>query len=182
MEILLDSDLFSLVKPILLGTKRFKESYITEYDLDPKLFQETKEKILRSYDEEREKSCELGTRIHAEIENSFYTGEDKVLQKYGIGGTLPVYKGDYSLDFKQGVYPEFLVSYRIGDFLLCGQIDLLCVFNDQITIIDHKTCKKIEMKSFYDRVAKKSKMMKFPLNNIMDCNGQHYALQLSTYA
>ena len=34
----------------------------------------------------------------------------------------------------------------------------------------------------FDSKSKKSVMMKFPLNNIQDCNYYHYALQLSTYA
>lgn len=46
----------------------------------------------------------------------------------------------------------------------------------------HNTNEKIEFKSFYDKYKKSQTMMKYPLNTIQDCNGQHYTLQLSTYA
>ena len=75
-----------------------------------------------------------------------------------------------------------MVSYRKGDFLLVGQIDLLCVNGDELTIIDHKTCKKIEMKSFYNKNTKTSTKLKFPLNQLDDCNGMIYSLQLGVYA
>lgn len=49
-------------------------------------------------------------------------------------------------------------------------------------LVTHNTNKKIETKSFFDNKTKKSIMMKYPLNNIQDCNYWHYAMQLSTYA
>lgn len=49
-------------------------------------------------------------------------------------------------------------------------------------IVTHNTNKELKMKSGYDPAAKKYAMMKFPLNNLMDCNFMHYTLQLSTYA
>ena len=88
----------------------------------------------------------------------------------------------YTLDLGTGVYPEFMISYRDEDFLLCGQVDMLVVDRNDIIIIDHKTNEKIEFKSFYDKFKKSQTMMKYPLNTIQDCNGQHYTLQLSTYA
>jgi hypothetical protein len=49
-------------------------------------------------------------------------------------------------------------------------------------IVTHNTNKKIDDKSYFDSRSKKSQMMKYPLNNLMDCNKIHYTLQLSTYA
>ena len=49
-------------------------------------------------------------------------------------------------------------------------------------IVTHNTNKKIETKSYFDSKNKRSVMMKFPLNNLQDCNYYHYCLQLSTYA
>jgi hypothetical protein len=49
-------------------------------------------------------------------------------------------------------------------------------------IVTHNTNKELKMKSGYDPATKKYAMMKFPLNNLMDCNFMHYTLQLSTYA
>ena len=55
------------------------------------------------------------------------------------------------------------------------------LFGDSM-IVTHNTNKKLEDKSFFDSRTKKSTMMKYPMNNLMDCNKVHYALQLSTYA
>jgi len=46
----------------------------------------------------------------------------------------------------------------------------------------HNTNKSIDKKSYFDTRAKKSTMMKYPLNNLQDSNFWHYSLQLSTYA
>lgn len=45
----------------------------------------------------------------------------------------------------------------------------------------HNTNKEIKKTSFYNNKTKKYTMMKYPLNNIMDCNLMHYTLQLSLY-
>lgn len=49
-------------------------------------------------------------------------------------------------------------------------------------IVTHNTNAKLEDKSFFDSKTRKNQMMKYPLNNLMDCNKVHYTLQLSTYA
>lgn len=49
-------------------------------------------------------------------------------------------------------------------------------------IVTHNTNKSIDEKSYFDTRTKKSQMMKYPMNNLMDCNKVHYTLQLSTYA
>lgn len=49
-------------------------------------------------------------------------------------------------------------------------------------IVTHNTNKKLDEKSFFDKRSNKCVMMKYPMNNLMDCNKVHYALQLSTYA
>lgn len=49
-------------------------------------------------------------------------------------------------------------------------------------IVTHNTNKKLEEKSYFDPAKKQSVKMKYPLNNLDDCNKIHYTLQLSTYA
>lgn len=49
-------------------------------------------------------------------------------------------------------------------------------------IVTHNTNKKLDEKSYFDTRTKKSQMMKYPMNNLMDCNKVHYTLQLSLYA
>lgn len=182
LEALVEPEIFGILKPKLLQTKRFNKSILTKLDVDLDLFNSKKQEILDSYDKKRIASCEYGTKIHAQIENALYGRDPNTLKKFGVGGKIPVYKGKYRLELGSGVYPEFMLSYRDDDFLLCGQIDLLIANDNKLTIGDHKTNEKIEFKSFYDKYKKSQTMMKYPLNTIQDCNGQHYTLQLSTYA
>ena len=182
LESLLEPEVFGILKPKLLQTKRFNKTILSKLDIDLDLFNTKKQEILDSYDKKRIASCEYGTKVHAQIENALYGRDPNTLKKFGIGGKMPVYKGKYKLELYSGVYPEFMLSYRDDDFLLCGQIDLLIVDGNNIICGDHKTNEKIEFKSFYDKYKKSQTMMKYPLNTIQDCNGQHYTLQLSTYA
>ena len=46
----------------------------------------------------------------------------------------------------------------------------------------HNTNSKLDFKSYYNSATKSSIKMKPPLQNLDDCNGQHYIMQLSTYA
>lgn len=55
------------------------------------------------------------------------------------------------------------------------------LFGDSM-IVTHNTNKKLEKESFYNKFTKSRTMMKFPMDNIMDCNFYHYSLQLSLYA
>lgn len=183
LEALLPEDLFYVVKPSLLASKKFSKEYITKFKIDPKKFEKKKQEILDGYEKNRVESCERGTKIHANIESSFYAGNKKEIKKYGVGGSLPIYEGRYPTKVEAGVYPEYLVSYRKDDFLLTGQVDICWIDHDgNLYIGDHKTNRKIEMKSYYDKKTKSSVKMKFPLNNIDDVNGRVYELQLSTYA
>lgn len=182
LEAICEPEIFGIVKPKLLQTKRFNKALIDQLEIDSTLFKNKKQEILDSYTLENKKSCEYGTKIHAAIENALYGRDPATLKKYGLGGKMEVFRGKYTLDLGTGVYPEFMISYRDGDFLLCGQVDMLVIDGDNVIIIDHKTNKKIEFKSFYDKFKKSQTMLKYPLNNIQDCNGQHYTLQLSTYA
>ena len=182
LESILEPEVFGILKPKLLQTKRFNKTILSKLDVDLDLFNTKKQEILDSYDKKRIASCEYGTKVHAAIENALYGRDPNTLKKFGVGGKMPVYKGKYRLELGSGVYPEFMLSYRDDDFLLCGQIDLLIANDNKLTIGDHKTNEKIEFKSFFDKYKKSQTMMKYPLNTIQDCNGQHYTLQLSTYA
>ena len=69
-----------------------------------------------------------------------------------------------------------------GILRIAGQVDLIIKSGNEITIVDHKTNKKIDQKSGFNTATKSNAKMKYPLNNLMDCNFYHYTLQLSTYA
>ncbi len=185
LEKLLPKENWEVEKKSLLSTKKFHKEILDTYNISESDFNKAQQDILDAWDEENRKSCERGTKIHEEIENSFYDNpKDISLQKFGLGGKFEC-KKDYSeLDLEYGVYPEYLVYRESDDEVLriAGQVDLIVKQGNEITIIDHKTNKKIDQKSGFDTATKSSAKMKFPLNNLMDCNFYHYTLQLSTYA
>lgn len=181
-EALLPPEDFYSLKQILLKTKVWDSKYLEAYDIDAKAFEDKRAEILQSYQTNKEIACERGTAIHEIQENLFYNKDSKI-KKYVGGGKFDVKKGYYKLDLERAVYPEFLISYDFDDYLkVAGQIDLIIKDGNDIIIIDWKTNRKIDTESYYDRNTKKRQMMKFPLNNIQDCNFYHYTLQLSLYA
>ena len=154
------------------------------HDINEDDFNREQQAILDDWDAENRKSCERGTRIHADLENSFYGKKDISLNKYQIGGKFECIKDHNELDLEYGIYPEYLI-HRVspdGKLRIAGQIDLLVKKGNKIIIGDWKTNKKIDTKSFYDAKARSSVKMKYPLNNLDDVNYWHYTLQLSTYA
>lgn len=185
LEKLLDADSWKLEKKSLLSTKKFDTSLLELHDIDINLFNKTQQGILDDWDAENRRSCERGTKIHAELENSMYKAKKDIsLTKYQIGGKFECQKDRTALDLENAVYPEYLIHWDSpsGKLHIAGQIDLLVKKGNSITIGDYKTNKKIETKSFFDSKTKSSVKMKFPLNNLDDVNYYHYCLQLSTYA
>lgn len=183
-EKLMSEEIFHVLKETLLATKRWTDDMIEKLHLDPIIFDKTRKEIQKGYDDERNKSCERGTKIHSNFEEMYYTSEKQDLKKFGLGGIFTCKKGYYELDLEKGVYPEFLVSLKSSDGILrvAGQIDLLIKDGNDIIIVDYKTNKEIKKHSYFDKNKFSRIMMKYPLNNIEDCNFYHYSLQLSTYA
>lgn len=185
LEKLLPKDSWAIEKKSLLNTHKFDKSILELYDISENDFNQTQQGILDDWDNENKRSCERGTRIHEEIENSFYKNSTNIsLQKFGIGGKFECKKDYPELDLEYGVYPEYLISRESDDGILriAGQVDLIVKSGNEITIIDHKTNKKIDMKSGFNTATKQNAKMQYPLNNLMDCNFYHYTMQLSTYA
>jgi hypothetical protein len=185
LEKLIPKDSWTIEKRSLLNTKKFDKSILDVYDISENTFNEVQQNILDEWDEENRKSCERGTKIHSEIENSFYNHPDDItLQKFGIGGKFKCKKDYNELDLEYGVYPEYLI-YRDSDdgiLRIAGQIDLVIKSGNEIILCDHKTNKKIDLKGGFNTSTKSTAKMKYPLNNLDDCNFSHYQLQLSTYA
>ena len=185
LEQLLPKESWTIEKKSLLNTKKFDKSILDLYDISELQFNKYQQKILDDWDEENRRSCERGTKIHQDLENSFYKSPTNIsLQKYGIGGKFECKKDNSELNLEYGVYPEYLIYRESGDGILriAGQIDLLVKSGNDIVLCDYKTNKKIEQKSFYNSKTKSSAKMKYPLNNLDDVNFYHYTLQLSTYA
>ena len=185
LEKLLPKDVWNVEKKSLLNSKKFDKVLLDLHSISENDFNREQQGILDEWDNENRKSCERGTKIHADLENSFYQKKKDIdISKFEIGGKFICEKGRTALDLENGIYPEYLIS-RVsedGKLRIAGQIDLLVKKGNKLTIGDFKTNKKIETKSFFNQRTKQSVKMKFPLNNLDDTNYWHYCLQLSTYA
>ena len=141
LEKLLDKDAWAVEKKSLLNTKKFDKVLLELHDITENDFNREQQAILDAWDEENRKSCERGTKIHAELENSFYKkGTDIDISKYQIGGKFECIKDHNVLDLENGIYPEYLIS-RVspdGKLRLAGQIDLLVKKGNKIIIGDWK--------------------------------------------
>lgn len=192
LEKLLGKEDFKMEKKMLLETKKINlKYYIDMYNITENDFNREQQKVLDDWQKSNEEACERGTKIHAELENLFTSKKETDLKKFGIGGKFRVNTNKSLedanldlLDIENGVFPEYLVYRQSEDGILkiAGQIDLLVKEGNNIYIIDYKSNKKIDEKSYYNQQLKKYDMMKYPLNNLMDCNLLHYSMQLSTYA
>lgn len=185
LEKLLSPEDWKKEKGAIWKSHKIPEDFLEVYNISESELNKVQQDILDEWAEINKESCERGTKIHAQLENSFYKAANNItLKKFGIGGKFQC-KKDYSeLDLEYGIYPEYLIYYDNPkiDLHIAGQIDLIVKSGNEITIIDHKTNKKIDLKSFYDSGTRSTKKMKYPLTNIEDCNYYHYTLQLSTYA
>lgn len=183
LEKLIPKESWVFEKKSLLSTHKFNKEILDLYSISENDFNKTQQDILDEWEKKKNDSCERGTKIHAEIENSFYKNPSNIsLQKFGIGGKFECKKGYDKLDLENGVYPEYLIYVDYNGLRLAGQIDLLIKSGKKYYIGDHKTNEKIDLKSGFDTITKSNAKMKYPLNNLMDCNYYHYTMQLSMYA
>lgn len=183
LEKLIPKDIWKKEKGAIWKNHKIPKGYLEAHEISEKELNKVQQEILDEWAQINRDSCERGTKIHSEIENSFYDKEVN-LSKFGIGGKFQC-KKDYSdLDMEYGVYPEYLIYYDNDklDLHIAGQIDLLVKSGNDIIIGDWKTNKKIDTKGFYNTYTRSTTKMKFPLTNLDDVNFNHYQLQLSTYA
>lgn len=192
LQEILTKEQFKFEKKHLLRTKKVDLKYFLDaYEINETNFNLVKQNILDKWQHENKASCDRGTRIHAELEKMYIDKKETDLKKFGLGGKFQVNTNESLdnnniklLDIEKGIFPEFLI-YTVskdGIVKVAGQIDLLIKDGNDIIIYDYKTNKKIDETSYFDFNTKKNQMMKYPLNNLMDCNKMHYAMQLSTYA
>lgn len=185
LEKLIPKEYWAIEKKSLLNSKKFNKELLEAYSISENDFNREQQAILDEWEKANKESCERGTKIHAELENEYYSKPKNItLQKYGLGGKFECKKGSTELNLEHGVYPEYLIYRKSDDGILkiAGQIDLLIKDGNDIYIVDYKTNKSIDMKSGFNTQTKKNATMLYPLNNLMDCNYYHYTLQLSTYA
>jgi hypothetical protein len=140
------------------------------------------EKILELWKAEGDRAITLGTFYHNQRESDICSFSS--IEKEGI--PIPVYKPIEENHVKMaplqklsdGIYPEHMVYLKSAG--ICGQSDLVEVVNRRVHIIDYKTNKEIKTESFKDWEGVSKKMLS-PVDNLDDCNFNHYSLQLSIY-
>lgn len=141
LEKLLSKEDWAIEKKSLLNTKKFDKVLLELHNITEDEFNKEQQTILDMWDEENRNSCERGTRIHADLENSFYKKKKDIdLSKYQIGGKFECIKDHNNLDLENGIYPEYLIS-RVsedGKLRIAGQIDLLVKKGNKIIIGDWK--------------------------------------------
>lgn len=141
LEKLLDADSWKLEKKTLLATKKFDPVILELHSITENDFNKAQQDILDAWDAENRRSCERGTKIHAELENSMYKAKKNIsLTKYQIGGKFECQKDRTELDLENAVYPEYLIHWDSPSCKLhiAGQIDLLVKKGNSITIGDWK--------------------------------------------
>lgn len=185
LERLIPADIWKKEKGGIWKSHKIPDSFLEVHDISPEELNKVQQDILDEWEDINKKSCERGTKIHAQLENSFYTaGSNITLKKFGIGGKFSCKKDYNELDLDYGIYPEYLIYYDNPklDLHIAGQIDLLVKNGNDIVIIDHKTNKKIDLKGFYNNATRTSEKLNYPLGSLDNCNYNVYQLQLSTYA
>jgi len=127
LEALMCEEEFQIIKKTLLSTKKFNPVILNKLGIDKEVFNDKKEEILVSYEEEKVKSCARGTAIHKEFEDKYYECNEHDFGNYGLSGNFTCKRDYYELDLDKGVYPEYLISKSSEDNILkvAGQIDLL---------------------------------------------------------
>lgn len=118
-------------------------------------------------------AADHGTFVHEEIENwiknKIIPSENK--SKFGIRW-LHQYKKKCNLE----ILSEIILYSE--ELKISGTVDILALnrYTGKYDIIDWKTSKKINKRSFNRKMGTKTST-----HNIMDCNFSHYSLQLSLY-
>lgn len=141
LEKLLPKDEWAIEKKSLLNNKIFNRDILEAHSINENDFNIEKQAILDTWQSENKKSCERGTKIHAQLENSFYKKKKNIdLAKYQVGGKFECIKDSTQLDLENGVYPEYLISWDSpsGKLHVAGQIDLIAKKGNSIVILDWK--------------------------------------------
>lgn len=142
----------------------------------------TLEEVQAAWKEEGRKSIEKGVAYHNKMEADVVAEKEREIEgiKYPVyyNPTIDGIKLALPLKLEEGLYPELIVySHR---YKLAGQADLVEVRNGKINILDYKTSKEIKKKS-YKNWKTGYEMFTYPLSHLMNCNFNHYSLQLNLY-
>lgn len=175
----------SVTKVVEMFTPEFddeKQAVMSSQTPNGKWYGISAKKILKLWENERNRSTEVGSWWHHKMEQKAI----KIGKKEHRGQILQVFETGFIDGVKtardqvlhDGVFPEHLIyNENIG---ICGQSDLVFKAGEYVDISDYKTNKKMDLHSYgWDRGY--GKYMLGPLSHLEDCNYNHYALQLSIY-
>ena len=141
LEKLIPKDIWKKEKGTIWKNHKIPKGYLEAHEISEKELNKVQQEILDEWAQINRDSCERGTKIHAELEQSLYKeGKNVNLQKYGVGGKFICKKDYLDLDLEYGVYPEYLIYYDNDKLNLhiAGQIDLLVKSGNDIIIGDWK--------------------------------------------
>ena len=141
LEKLLPTEEWAIEKKSLLNSKKFNKELLELHNISEDDFNREQQAILDSWQAENKKSCERGTAIHANLENSFYRKKKNIdLAKYQVGGKFECVKDKTELDLENGIYPEYLISWDSpsGKLHVAGQIDVIAKKGNSICLLDWK--------------------------------------------
>ena len=135
----------------------------------------TADEVLREWEMEGQKSADLGTELHSDIEQYFdnkKTNDKKEFQHF-----IELYKKIENLEL-------YRTEWRIFDdiLMLAGTADTIFRKKDGTFVIyDWKRSKEIKERGFPDFYTKETQKGIGVCEDIEDCNHQHYCLQLNLY-
>jgi hypothetical protein len=161
--------------PVAQSVKSSRNKKSKWYGIDPEVIQAL-------WADEGSRAVNAGTFYHDQRESDLV--ELDTIQRQGVH--IPIIKPIYMDGVKhsplqrltEGIYPEHFIYLKSAG--LCGQSDRVEVVKQTIDVIDYKTNKEIKKESFKNWEGK-YEMMLGPCAHLMDCNFNHYALQLSAY-
>jgi ATP-dependent exoDNAse (exonuclease V) beta subunit len=130
-----------------------------------------KEEIKELWNNKGKKSSELGTILHDRIENFYLNGclddknDDKCYNQF-----LNFYNDEKLIPYR--------TEWRIfsDDHKVAGSVDIIFEGNKEgsVKLYDWKRSQEIKLINEYEKGL-------YPINNISNCNYEHYTLQLNIY-
>lgn len=140
--------------------------------------------VLQEWDKLGYDAMKKGTAYHKIMEDELISKSSIIIEDEEHTIVKPHWEDVYKINkiskLEPGIYPELIVwsdKYKVA-----GQADYVEITKrGKINIRDYKTSKEIKMNS-YQKWDGSKEMMKFPVNDLEDCNFNHYSLQLNLYA
>lgn len=184
LERLMGPEFLKIKSEMISKKPKITSGFLKKYNIQLSTFLETKQSILKEWDNNKNNACEVGTKIHAKQEGKAINCTHEYVNKFYNGGKFMAITDNRIMPGVTCHYPELLLHYVSPDksLAVAGQADLVLIDKDMnISILDYKTNGKIDKNSYFNKITKKHQMMQYPLSHIQDSNYWHYALQLSTY-